>query len=192
MTALAATGCSSGGASRPKEADLAFDASGRARVIVAQIGVDDGHLDLSHLVSGVLVDGIVNDSDGFEAWHVRGRNLNLAGPTTPRISEEETEAETVLRQLPQLQSDQDRKHHLATLTPDQAGHLLIARQLLDSGLLTVAGLPGVRDEQGHLVPTAAVDQWYTANADKPLVPGASVTLATEAARVVAEITKPQP
>lgn len=180
--------------SGPKESDLAFEAHVRSTIIATQIaldteGPDFGDLNLTH---DILVNGVVTETAGFVSWHAVGRNLNLSKLTSTRVSDEETKVAAVLRRLPRLQSATDRKHHVATLTPDEAARVIIVGELLDAGYASPADLPGAVDASHAVVPGAALDSWFAARADHPLVSGSKVTLATEASRVVAEIDKPQP
>jgi hypothetical protein len=70
--------------------------------------------------------------------------------------------------------------------------MIIVQELMDAGYLTSADTPGMFGTNHDIQPGGALDTWYAAHADRPLAPGASVTLATEASRVAAEIDKPQP
>ena len=186
-------GCSSS-PSGPKEDDLALDAGAHANIIITQIAVDTEGLDFGEMnrTVDIMVKGIVTETPGFVSWYAGNQAMPLSKATNMSIGDEQLKITATLRRLPSLQSASDRKHHVPALTPEEAARVIIASELLDARYLTPADLPGALDANHAVTAGTALDTWYTAHADQPLAPGSSVTLATEATRIVAEINRPEP
>lgn len=148
----------------------------RARVSILQLVLDTGQPTDQPLDPHLVANGVVVYNAEFQAWFGTGGNGVLSSSSRTSLRDEAVKAQAFIDRVP-------------SLPPTQAAHAVIASELLDAGLITQADLPGAVDSSGAVTAGSAVESWYTAHAAQLLSKSSSITLSSEADRIVAEIEK---